>query len=565
MGIAHFFKWFRTTFNMNISYLTKGQILTDTGVVIDTLMLDMNGLYHTAAQKAFEYGEFKPNPRMLNPFPRPVIPKEEREQMLYEIVCTMVSTIMSTVRPAKRVVLCVDGPAPRSKQNQQRQRRFRAASEKTQEELDTFDSNCITPGTKFMDRLSRHIDNFIKNKIQTSPEWQKIEVVFSDEKAPGEGEHKLMNYIRLHGNIEEKYCIVGADADLIMLTLATKMPNFYLLRPDMYSHTNEYFVINIGGVAKTMARVMEWKGDSFNAERVIDDFVLMCFLAGNDFLPHSPTIEIIEGGITTLIDVYKKVCTQYGHLTHRVNGASWFLPVAFREFLRELSTYEKITLEKKLERGGFHSDHILELHAVKNGPRYRLDIDAYRKDYSAASFDKFGTSEKQVCHEYLEGLQWVLYYYTKGVYNWRWCYPYHYAPFAFHLCQHVQSFKMPAHTTTIPYLPFQQLLFVLPPRSARLLPEPLNKLLTDEDSALKPFCPEKLIIDLAGKRNDWEGVVLIPLIDPDIVQKEYSLLKKQLSDEALKRNRVGQTFVYTYSDIPSAMFSLHLRIQLIDI
>jgi len=539
--------------------------MTDIGVSIDTLMLDMNGIYHTAAQKAFEYGEHKPKPNRLNPHPKPTIPKEERERVLFEIVCNTVEGMIATARPVKRVVLCVDGPAPQSKQNQQRQRRFRAASEKTQEEFDTFDSNCITPGTKFMDSLSRHIDSYIRHKIQTSPVWKNLEIVFSDEKAPGEGEHKLMNYIRMYGKTEEKYCIVGADADLIMLTLATKMPNFYLLRPDMYSSTNDYFAIDIGGVSKTLAKVMEWSGKSFDAERVVDDFVLMCFLAGNDFLPHSPTIEIIEGGINTLVTVYKKVCTQYGHLTQRVNGASWFINEPFGMFLRELSKYEKITLEKKLDRGGFFPDPILEANSVKRGPHHNVDMDAYRSSYAAASFDKFGANEKQVCHEYFEGLQWVLYYYTRGVYNWRWCYPFHYAPFAFHLHQHINTFRMPPHKDTVPYLPFQQLLFVLPPKSAKLLPTPLDKLLTSESSALKPFCPDELIIDMAGKRNSWEGVVLIPLIDPKIVQGEYERLEDQLSDEALKRNKVGQTFVYVYSEIQSVMFNLNLRIRLIDI
>ena len=44
---------------------------------------------------------------------------------------------------------------------------------------DPFDSNCITPGTAFMDRLGKHLRFFIRKKIAEDPLWQQPEVVFS--------------------------------------------------------------------------------------------------------------------------------------------------------------------------------------------------------------------------------------------------------------------------------------------------------------------------------------------------------------------------------------------------
>lgn len=44
---------------------------------------------------------------------------------------------------------------------------------------DPFDSNCITPGTGFMDRLGHHLRFFIRRKKAEDPLWQAPVVVFS--------------------------------------------------------------------------------------------------------------------------------------------------------------------------------------------------------------------------------------------------------------------------------------------------------------------------------------------------------------------------------------------------
>ena len=101
-----------------------------------------------------------------------------------------------------------------------------------------FDPNVITPGTDFMDRLDKHLQWFVENMITTDPLWSKLHVVYSSHLTPGEGEHKIMDFIRFQRSqpdyhTDTRHCLYGLDADLIMLGLATHEMYFTLLREEV--------------------------------------------------------------------------------------------------------------------------------------------------------------------------------------------------------------------------------------------------------------------------------------------------------------------------------------------
>ena len=58
-------------------------------------------------------------------------------------------------------------------------------------------------------------------------------------------------------------------------------------------------------------------------------------------MPHIPSIEIIEGGIDFMLDVYKNVGERHGHLTKITYGEIMFQIKSLQVFLGTIAQYNK--------------------------------------------------------------------------------------------------------------------------------------------------------------------------------------------------------------------------------
>lgn len=372
MGIPAAFRWLSNKYPKIVSPVIEDQpIVMDDGTTIpvdatrpnpngeefDNLYLDMNGIVHPCS----------------HPEDRPA-PKDEEEMMMEVFKYT--DRVVNMVRPRKLLMIAIDGVAPRAKMNQQRSRRFRSAQESKEKEADkqelykmikqqnggvlppetleamnkkAFDSNSITPGTPFMDILAGSLRYWCAYKLNTDPAWAKMKVIISDATVPGEGEHKIMNFVRSQRMSPQhdpntRHVIYGLDADLIMLGLATHEPHFRVLREDVFFQEGKVRTCRLcgqpGHEAKDCRGEAKPKDDEvdkkpmplkpfiwlhvsalreylgveldvpglpfrFDLERAIDDWVFLCFFVGNDFLPHLPALEIRENGIDTLTAIWK--------------------------------------------------------------------------------------------------------------------------------------------------------------------------------------------------------------------------------------------------------------------
>jgi 5'-3' exonuclease len=565
MGIPHYFAFLTKQYNNIIINEITG---------VNRLFLDLNCAIHSCCS------------RVLDNILETGIPynNEIIENMIIEAVYDYIVFLYSNIKPNKLLYIAIDGVVPYAKMIQQRLRRFKSFKEKSyinelkdkhNKKYIYWDTNSITPGTPFMEKLNTYLHNkFINNKeinytntneeltsktkTKTKTKTKKevnaisnIQVILSTSEDQGEGEHKIFNYIKKDSCKDYMDIIYGLDADLIMLSIIANKNKIYLMRESMYFNNEKdkikidnsvikFIYVNIDNLKINLINELN-SISSYKIEsdiKNIYDYVFICFFLGNDFIPHSLCINIYDNGIYDIINIYINSYMKNGNInlidleTNEINGN---LLLDFMENITILennnsSIINKQHYTKRIQDRYFKNDYDKKMYEYDNYPIFNRGQDVikmgeenwrdryYKYNFNLDRNDLYKIND--ICKNYMDSIKFTFIYYFEGLCpSWKHYYRFNYAPtfndiYNYLLCKNRNYInEINIKDETKPFSNIKQLLMVLPPSSSNLLPNDYKKLMTDKDSPLYEFYPLDFDVLKYHKRKMWECIPNIPKYD----------------------------------------------------
>jgi 5'-3' exonuclease len=459
------------------------------GTTFDNLYMDCNSIIYDSYHQMMK----EPN----NSFD---------ENKLIQLVIHKIDEYIRIINPTNCAYIAFDGVAPVAKMKQQRTRRYKSwYMSKITPEVQTpsqnpWNTSYITPGTAFMHKLSLDINNAFRN---TETKYGLKQVMVSASNEPGEGEHKMFQHIRNHVKPNENVSVYGLDADLIMLSIF----HYHLCKNiHVFRETPEFVkskVIDGGNnddilfmdIASLSASILEEMNCKYKDAHQIYDYAFMCFLLGNDFLPHFPSLNIRTHGIQVLLDTYRECIGNVPDaffISKTTGNIQWKW---FQKYIKALASNEHELLIQEYERRNKFDTYTWNASdnekLIHNAPIISRGIEKYicpteqgwEDRYYMSLFQlqrektkthvhvqnmvKTDDNKKRICKNYLEGLEWVFKYYTEGCVHWKWKYNYNYPPLLSDLMKHVPACEktliQPSFESNKPFSAKAQLIYVIPP------------------------------------------------------------------------------------------------------
>jgi len=508
--------------------------------------------------------------------PRP--PTFNIEESIIHLVIAKIEKYVTQIQPSNVLYIAFDGVAPFAKMEQQRIRRYKTgflqkkdeigAVLNGQEELKVqyskWNTSAITPGTQFMNMLSIKVKRAF---VESGRFFGSKTVIVSGSDEPGEGEHKMFQYMRDHALKNETIAVYGLDADLIMLSLfhCFACENIFIFREspefgkallgDSFSG-EELLYLDHRALSKAILSEMGVPIGHKDARGKIYDYIFACFLLGNDFLPHFPALNIRTHGNYTILELYNRLFTKYpdrGFISLETGNIQWRW---VKLFLQELAKGEEHSIANeyesraKMEKRFYPTttkeerenafDNIptiyrAEEHYIQPGEtgwKNRYYKIAFHLDDNPPTKDFIDC----VCNNYLEGLEWTFKYYTEGCPHWRWKYNYHYPPLFVDLVGRLPEFETVFIDDKVginrPFHPNTQLAYVIPPWNHDLLPVS-QKTILDKNGYSKYYVRmDELKFQWMFCKYFWESHALLP---------EFPLSQLEILDNlSISRHQIKQ-------------------------
>ena len=241
----------------------------------------------------------------------------------------------------------------------------------------------------------------------------------------------------------------------------------------------------------------------------------------------------MKKGIHILLNAYKSTIGKSN--SNLTDGKKIYWNNLFK-FIKVLSNdeYDNIKNEyrirEKMEKKSFTDPNERYL----NIPIKNRSIERYINPYDSGWENRYYNSllnntrndyfVKKVCINYLEGLEWVMKYYTSNCPDWRWCYNYNYPPLFNDLIKYIPKWDvdMIEDNNNQPIHSFTQLAYVLPIDSLHLLPKHIyrelmfkkNHYYSNNSKLIWAYC-----------KYIWESHVELPHIDIDELESIIENIK----------------------------------------
>jgi 5'-3' exoribonuclease 1 len=478
--------------------LLKSNQVIETPEKIDNLFIDFNGMIHPSSHKVI-----KKYTELGGTYTKAFI-----ETAIIKQCCDDLQSVVKMTTPSGLLYIAVDGVAPFAKLKQQRLRRFKIKEDSSP----LFNSSSITPGTIFMDKLNKRVQVFC-NKT-----FKHLRLIFSGSDIPGEGEHKLINYLRNTPEISEETSVLfGLDADLVMLTLSTHLNHLYIFReeqdPQVIKDYGSHTYINVQRVRDYLLQDVVAKTgiESPDICTIINDYILLCFLGGNDFIGHIPSIEIKCGSLDKLMDLYwefllKENTSGYLTTNFKINWSP------FKKFMNNLASKEqemvvenhKLMSKRKSPDAELPSSDPIKFHT--RGWELR-----YYQEYFLVGETVEPEEIKEWSNQYIDTLEWILMYYSGKCIDNQHYFNHNHTPILRDINKQLQKRTTDTIFKETPFCsPHEQLLCVLPPSSFELLPKEYRIV---AEKHLAHCFPIKCIEDTSYCTMNWQAKVIFPPVD----------------------------------------------------